>query len=416
MENKGFLQILKEKFTGKSEQDILIGDSNNVVIPIEWMFTENIDRDIIESAMAQLLQKSNEGYKQKMEYLEKSPSKIKNIILHPNDEKMHFTIEGQDGWTKAIVTENQFQVDEYKNQGPIKNGILRANEEDLYEEILQALKCYDLNKISNELKLNYQDREKLSSIFPTHDGLTVEGIKKAMAEAANNLGEYYDYLCEEKKKSSVYSTVIQQRKDKKIQGKNTYNNGRAERKSDIYPFADRATIYEGMNPITTIKVDSKDENQEICKNAYIVYVYPDIREENNYIFVSEPLEGTHYTRIVSISKQEVESVQTDEQPKHIAVAKKYLEMSSDEFSLENNTVALKHGISENYEKRIRYIITGEESKETDNHKLYYKTIINKLHGKATITIPDIEKIVEEVPMSKIDMKMEETEQGEKNNE
>lgn len=40
MEEKTFLEILREYFASKSDNEILVGDKRNIVIPMEWIFTE----------------------------------------------------------------------------------------------------------------------------------------------------------------------------------------------------------------------------------------------------------------------------------------------------------------------------------------------------------------------------------------
>ena len=414
MENKTFLQILRDEFSEKKDDEILVGDKQNIVIPIEWMFTESLDRDVIERAMSGLLKNSNLDYMEKMQYLERSPNKIKEMVIKINEESTELVIKGGDDWTKAIITSDSKAVERCKNV-QYKKEILKVSEDDFFAEILATLRSEDISKICSRLELDEQARKNLETIFPIHDKLTVEGIKKSMAIAAKNLGDYYRYLNEEKRNAKIYYGVIKQRIDKKPESVKATGKEKNDRKNEIYPFRDRARVLENMNPNATIHIDQRDEDGNLIPNSYTVYMYSDARNKDDLIFVSEPLEGSHYTRIVAMTKEEYDGFKVEEdKDKIVEVARRYLEMSVNEFNNEKNTVELKHTDMETYEEKLRYVVANENLVKTKKYEWYYKSIIRKLYGKEQFTKQDIAEITKEVPMSKVSAKIKETEkiQGE----
>ena len=51
---QSFLEILGNYFSKLSQEDILAGDSRNIEIPFEWLFTEKLDRAIIQRILVDI--------------------------------------------------------------------------------------------------------------------------------------------------------------------------------------------------------------------------------------------------------------------------------------------------------------------------------------------------------------------------
>lgn len=417
MEEKSFLKILKEYFNLKADNEILVGDKKNIVIPMEWIFTEKIDREVIERAMAQLLKQHRPSYvenyvrsntKVKTGKIVVSPeeqeeqdklrrranTKIKNISLNIFHDGIKVIVNGIDNWTKAIISENP------QNESKI----LQVSEEELYEKILGVLKSESVRGILDSLEMPEGQKEYFQTLFASKpnqpiDEFTLDGIRSSMAKAAQNLTEYYEYLSKEKEKSKIHSITINQRQSSKPKKKvRSETVETTNRRCPIYPFIDREKLLREMGPSHVINVHGYDEDGELVPNIYTTFVYDNPRGNNGKLIVAEPLEGTHSTRIVFMTNEQFNGFEIDEKAdRYEEIAKSYLEMSADEFVKQPNAKSVYHDEIEVYREKMQYIVAGKELSETQQGaKGYYNIILNKIYGKKKITPENIGSIGEKV--------------------
>ena len=59
--NKSFLDILNGYFSNIDESQVVAGSKEHIIIPMEWVFTEKIDRAVIERAFLNLICKANKS-------------------------------------------------------------------------------------------------------------------------------------------------------------------------------------------------------------------------------------------------------------------------------------------------------------------------------------------------------------------
>ncbi len=411
MEEKSFLKILKEYFSLKADNEILVGDKKNIVIPMEWIFTEKIDREIIERAMAQLLKQhrpdyvenyvrsntkgnkrgivANQEQQEREEQLRsKANSKIKNISLNVCHDGIKVIVNGIDNWTKAIISENPQEGTK----------ILQVSEDELYENILRVLKSESIIGILDALEMTDGQKEYFQTLFASEenkpiDEFTLSGIKDSMAKAAQNLTEYYEYLSKEKEEAREHFIVIYPRQGRTQRNRNVkVTPEQATRRSPVYPFVEREKILREMEPSQIISVHGCDELGEVIPNIYTTFVFDNPRGQRGKLIVSEPLEGTHSTRMLFMTEEQFEQFEIGEgENKYEEISRKYLEMSAEEFDRELNSKRVNHADIDKYREKLQYIIDGTPPTK---HKEYYNTILNELYGKKKITPEDIGNIAE----------------------
>lgn len=420
MEKHSFLKILKDYFSNIDDSKILMGDKDEIVIPMEWIFTEKVDRAIIERTMVNLLKENNPNYvrrytnlevkkhsgdsqeevvpisERRKEISERVKTKIESLSMKMFKGSFEIWINGLDGWTKAIISENPHE----------NSKILQIGEEEFFRKILDVMKRDDVSSIVKTLNLSDEAREKLQTIFLSHgserlDSLTLDGIENGMIIAANNLTEYYDYMYEEKQDSSIRSITIKQRQGTRGQNKN-YSGVTIDRKSPIYPFRQREKVLSDMKPESIINVDEIDENGNIIPGFYTAFVYKNPRDKEGYLLIAEPLEGSHSTRVVYLSNEKYDAFETEKgQDKLEAIAKYYLEMSNEEFSKEKFAQKINHKEMQNFEEKLRYIVRGEESTTIKEKKVYYKRLIDRIFEGKKFSASDLGEMGAEAPIGEV---------------
>ena len=363
---------------------------------MSWLFTEKLDRAIIEKSMINLLEKKSPNYKEKLHYKGLEPTTLENFTLQFNNETMNLLINGKDDWTKIIVTNNPNQ----------HSDLLQITENDFYKEILNTLNTDRLNKIVETLKLNNTELSSLQSVFYTAFSTpeSENKIQTAMTNAANNLTDYYSYLSQLKKDSQVrYAGIIKQKSDIVGSRPRTNNSPVAERKSPVYPFVDRAKIFEDLKPMCRIIADQATDSGNIEHSAITTYVYSNPRDNNGYLFAAEPLEGNHSTRMFFIPQKSFEEMPTKKnEDKLVELSRKFLEMSNEDFIDERFTKIFSHNDIASFEDRINYMISGIPSSTVHRYPYLYERYSNQLfNGERNISHSAIKEIVKDVPISEI---------------
>lgn len=235
-------------------------------------------------------------------------TKIKNISLNITRDGLKMVANGIDGWTKAMISEK-----------PQQDGkILEISEEEFCSKILGVLKSDSILGILDTFKLTEREKEYFQSMFANAsnepmDEFTLDGIKKSMSKAAQNLTEYYDYLSREKMESRVHSITINQRQGvktkKKVPSEPTETTAR---RCPIYPFVEREKLLREMKPSHVINVHGYDEDGQVIPNVYTTFVYDNPRGNKGKLLVAEPLEGTHSTRILFMADEEFENFEVEQ--------------------------------------------------------------------------------------------------------
>ena len=421
MERTSFFKILRDYFSDIDEHKILMGDKDAIVIPMEWIFTEKLDRAIIERTMVNILKENNPNYiggyvshemkkyyrnnqgqnfsdisEKRREAISRAKTKIKSLSFKMYRGSFEIWINGLDGWTKAIISENPYD----------KSEILQIGEEEFFKKILDVMKQDNVESIVSNLNLTDEAREKLQTIFLSQgseslDNLTLNGIEHGMSTAAKNLTEYYDYMYDEKQESSIRSITIKQRQSSRGENKKA-GNVAVDRKSPIYPFRQREKVLSDMQPENIINVDEIDENGNLIPGFYTAFVYRNPRDKGGYLLIAEPLEGSHSTRVVYLSDEKFAAFQTKKgEDKLEAITKYYLEMSNGEFSQELFAQKINHKEMQNFQDKLRYIIRGEESENVKENKPYYKKIINRIFEGKRFSPSDLGKMGEDAPLGAV---------------
>ncbi|MBQ6992130.1 MAG: hypothetical protein IJN50_04385 [Clostridia bacterium] len=421
MEKSSFLKILKDYFSNIDDGKILMGDRDGIVIPMEWIFTEKVDRAIIERAMVNILKENNPNYirgyikdevkkysrehqgegilpisEKRREASNRVKTKIKSLSIKMYKGTFEICLEGLDGWTKAVISEKPYD----------KSKILQIGEDEFFKKILDVMKRDNAESIVNSLSLSDEAREKLQTIFLSQqseslDNLTLDGIEHGMSVAAKNLTEYYDYMYEEKQESSIRSITIKQRQGSRSENKN-YGGVSVDRKSPIYPFRQREKVLSDMKPESIINVDEIDENDNVIPGFYTAFVYKNPRDKGGYLLIAEPLEGSHSTRVVYLSDEKYDAFAAKEgHDKMESIAQYYLEMSNEEFSKEMFAQKINHKEMQNFQDKLRYIVRGEESETIKAKKPYYKKLIDRIFEGKRFSPSDLGEMGADAPLGEV---------------
>ncbi len=391
---ESFLDILGNYFSKLPQEDILAGDSKNIEIPFEWLFTEKLDRVIIQKALVNIFIQNTPNYKEMASFRNNDPDSIDEIIIKPDrfNNSSKLLIKGADEWSKLIVTD-------YPNP---ESKLPQITSEELNVAIMSVLNAERLDKVlSLDLGLTPETSKYVQSAFADilNSEKVVEDTSTAMRDLATNLTKYYDYLVQMKKEPDVYDGgLAMQRQNEKGKRKNrVIGIGSELRKSPIYPFTERDEIFRSLKPEYRVINGTIDEEGNIEKNAYTTYVYINPREYEGHLFVSEPLEGSHETRMTFVPKEAFENYEIEEgENRLIKIAKDYIEMSREEFLNAKHTKLFMHNGIDSFRNRVEHTISGTENEITKKNPGLYKQYDAQIFEGKVVTQKNIKDAVQNV--------------------
>ena len=390
---ESFLNILGNYFSKLPQEDILAGDSKNIEIPFEWLFTEKLDRAIIQRVLVNILMQNNPNYKERAIFRNNDPDSIDEIIIKPDrfNNSSKLFIKGADEWSKLIITDNPNPESKLTQ---ITSGELNA-------AIMSVLNAERLNKmLSLDLGLTPETSKYVQSAFADilNSEKVVEDTSTAMRDLATNLTKYYDYLVQMKKEPDVYDGgLAKQRQDEKGRRNRRVGIGSEQRKSPIYPFTERDEIFRSLKPECRVINGIIDEEGNIEKNAYTTYVYVNPREYEGHLFVSEPLEGSHETRMTFVPKEAFEAYETNEgENKIVRISKDYIEMSREEFLNARHTKSFMHNGIDSFRDRIEHVISGKDTETSKRRPGLYRQYDSQIFDGEVVTSDDIKNAIQNV--------------------
>lgn len=389
--NQSFLEILNEYFAqnrheSQQESDAE-GKKQKVTIPMEYIFTKRLDRAIIERGFVNLICAANKEYRRKMQQDREFYGKISSLDIETDEKGTNLVINARDGWTKVVVTED-------KN---LRGPFYAVSEDRLYEEILRAYNIKSVGYICQKYNLSKEEREQLIAQLqePQKRSKRKESIISAMGNAGENFVEYYKYMTgdHENKKDEALEGVIQQRKGQGPKRKNK-GSGTTSRKSEIYDFQQRAEILEEMKPAYKINIDKIEDDNTVSKFAYTTYVYKNPRDRQGYLFVAEPLEGTHSTRMRFVPKEEYDRLPaTQNKNKLVGITEEFLEMSDSEFTGSKFSKKFNHTDIEGLRAKFRRVILGEKMPTSLEEMRYRETDRILFDGETRLTKENIREVL-----------------------
>lgn len=396
---QSFLDIFKQYFSNLPENKILSGNKNNIDIPFSWVFTEKLDKAIIQKALASIFMKNNKFYKNTSFFKHKTPDAIDSFSIQFNkyNGSISLLVMGADDWSKLLITDHPNEFSK----------LLQITSEEFNKAITAILNEERLSKIvSLDLNLTPDANNYVQSVFAKalNSPQVANSTAIAMCDMATNLTQYYDYLISLRDDPIVYyGGIIKQRQD---DGKGKVRNlglGARLRKSPIYPFTERSSIYESLNPDSKIVYGTVGEDDKVEKNAYITYVFSKPRDYDGHLFVCEPLEGSRDTRMFYIPAEAFDSYTVDDSNnKMVELAKKYIEMSKKEFQDERYTKVFIHNNIDSFKDRILYMITGKTTPTVARRPGLYSQYDEQLFSGTVITPSDFQDAIQDVTLQDID--------------
>ena len=391
--NESFLEILNSYFSNLKEEQVVAGRKENITIPMEWIFNEKIDRKLMEKAFVNLICRANKSYRPKLKADKDFYGKVSFLEIERTDSGVNLVIRARDGWTKIVVTGD-------KN---LRGPFYAIGEDTLYEEVQKVYDLKSVGQVCEEFNLSMEEREKFMAQLknPERKQSRKETVISEMAKAAENLINYYDYMSKKKMKYDALSGAIQQRKDKRNRGA-IKGNIRSPRKSDIYDFKDREQILQEMNPSNIINIDKIEDDNSVTKFAYVTYVYQNPRGRQGYLFIAEPFEGTHNTRVRFVSQEEFNTKPTIHgRNKLVYIAESITEMSNDEFESSKFSKQFKHTSIEKYREKFRRVVLGEQIENSSEETRYAETDKIIFEGATRRSKNNIRHLIKDVTITDI---------------
>ena len=401
---KDFRDTLQTTIKELQEDGIITSEQlkEKIRVPIEWFYSNGVDRRILTKTMDNICGKVNPNYKSST----KKSYVIDTVNICESKGSIKVEVIGRDNWTRFYISDLSLH-----HKGKIEdftgNEFIEEMQNTIVEQKQYRLKnrLRDLSdgEIKRILRIMYDQKQQENE---------AKGLSISLSEMIENFGEYYRYLYNEKEQAKAKDVeitpggLIQQDVDQIPYTRTTKNseNERNERVNEIYPFEERDNIFRQLKPIKIISFDSIDEDRKIQKGTYTSYIYPNKRENGGYFLISEPYQGDKASRAVYVSDEHIETLNAgDENPNFwVDIARKYLEMSSQEFHEEPSTYTFKHRTLDTYATRMKYIITGDIAPNATRGLIYSaKTNLSKLFG-IEINKQSLSKIASEITREEIE--------------
>ncbi len=402
--NQSFLDIIIDYFSELKSNEVFGDDKTKVVIPREWIFPNknaksqngeaamskrSTDSEVIEKALINIICKANKDYRSRMEKDKPFYSQIHSIEI----EGSNLIINARDGWTKIVVTRDK----------DLRGPFYAIDEERLYSEVQRVSDFRRIGDICKTLDASMAEREKLIEDLKINGSKPEwkQEVEGTMALTAHKLVNYYKYMIVKKREHETLSGIIRQRRDTgKVQRKS--GSITSERVSEVYDFNERSSILEEMNPTAIVTIDQIDDDSTVSRLAYTTFIYENPRGKEGYLFVAEPFEGTHSTRMRFVPQGEYDKAQVKSN-KLIHFTEDFLEMSDNEFETSRYTRKFNHTSIEKLRQKYRRIILGERTPNGSDERRYKEIDDILFEGERKIGKAHFEKILARIRTSDVNV-------------
>lgn len=400
---KTFLDKLQEVIKNLQEDGIITQEQleEKIEIPIEWLYSKGIDRNVMTKTMDNICAMINPAYK-------KNPKKtyaINSIRICEKNGKIMIEVPGRDNWTCFYLSDDNYHKrgkTSYFSSEEFIHEIYKTMLEEKQNKLKQNIDSLSTEEVMNLLSIVYDRTQKENEL---------KGLSISLSEMIENFGQYYRYLNNEpneiKKElqsevKAINGGLIEQETDTRISSESSNSSG--ERKNEIYPFEERDMIFRKLKPLQVISFDSIGEDGKVINGTYTSYVYKNQRENGGYFIITEPYQGDKESRGTYLTDKDLQEMQEGEGNSNVFVdiARYYLEMSKQEFSKEKGTYTFKHRDLKNYAARMKYIISGEIDPNVSKNIIHSaKLNLNQLFG-TNIDKKKLSKIADSVTEQEID--------------
>lgn len=388
---EGF-DTLRQYFTTLDDKDILLKNNNAPYINMSWIFTESLDRFVIQKTIANIMTKNNPNYITRSQSKNHRPEQIFDIdVLSFDDGGFFLQFLGADDWSKLRITD--------KIPAQYRSKIPTVTLEDFEKEIQKTLKnslVYGLLHNANLTATQFQQiAEFLDSQHLSAKNLSQveqKGINLALNDAFKNLTNYYQYLIEQKKIHSKHTCTIQQREDTLTTPRQHRGETAPDRRFPVMPFNLRSGFLQNHSPIAIVEVSEQTKTNEIIPNAYTTYIFKQAlsqinKQQDGYLFVSEPLDGTRETRLFFLNQQEFDDFTVEKgQDKYAEIVRHHLEMSQKEFT-GDGTAKLSHTDPQTYSDRINFFVQGVKAASLVSNLKVYQSRLQTLYSDDSLLLP-----------------------------
>lgn len=390
--NEGF-EMFRKYFINLEDKDILLKNDNDIpYINISWIFTESLDRTIIQKTLANIMKNNNPKYEEKSRHKNRRPEDISDIeVFTYPDGNMYLQFIGADGWSKLKITDKI--PENYRTRIPT------ITLDTFEKEIQKTLKSSVIHGLRYNAGLSTTQFEQIINFFNSkHLGVQnlsqVEqtGIHLALDNAFKNLTNYYQYLIKQKKEHETHTCTIQQREDSQTTPRQHRGETAPDRRFPVIPFNLRSSFLQNLNPTAIIEVSEYTKTGEIIPNAYTTYVFKQAlsqikQQQDGYLFVSEPLDGTRETRLFFLSQQKFDDFTVEKgQDKYAEIVRHHLEMSQKEFT-GDGTAKLSHTDPQTYSDRINFFVQGVKAASLASNLKSYQSRLQTLYSNDSLLLP-----------------------------
>ena len=372
-QEKPLLETFKEVFDGLEKNGLVTREEleKGFDIPISWLASTGIQRDVIIGAIRNLYEREhpNNGY-----ILNRFKRNVSINYIERNGKPSLEIFAGKRG---IFITDEKEESEVYKRNVISKDFVTEIPKYKRKFLILQDMYQNEKTKeqATKSVETFYNSYQQQSDLYATPYFLN---------EMAINFGEYYKWLQEEKKEIEnenkevegpieTMGGLVELRPDEVGPRAAKGDSESRERKSDIYTFEQRDTLFRELKPIRIISFDTRDEEGRLIRGAYTCYVYKHNEEDKNkgYFMISEPESGDKETRTVYVTEQEIKEMKEGKENNEFwnSLAREYIEMTRKEFSQKDGTYTFRHCVDlESYKLKMEALIKGpsKQNPQTPN--------------------------------------------------
>ena len=406
---KNFLDELQERFAELIKNGTITQQQleKGISIHKDWLYSSSIQRTDFIRALMELIIKKHPFYLKNCEEFNTDPDEPFDLIVSQRQNGMELAVIGNDQWSKLIVCNEKFS----------SNTVLQITPDELLEEIfLRTIgrTQWDMTKkLPKEINL-LQVKKIFEEVFNAETIKCIkDGQRDGLIEMADNLVDYYKYLCEMKQDSKMifagYRDRVQSQRAPRKNGKGmTF-----VKKNKEIDFDKRDKAFKALAPLTifVFHQPSKNNSSTPIPSDYIyLYCSPN---NNGYLLVNEPYHGNEATRTVYLSEEALKDFLLPGQEMDYEfwenIAKHYINMSDEQFREEKHTCSLYHLDETRYLETLTKIITGQDEPKRaaiDPISRRVKKARSILFDGKKTTVKDIKTAADDVinePFAKIDI-------------
>lgn len=325
-DKKSFLKILQDRdvdfnFRMLTED----GYGGKFKIPVDWFYSKEISREDFVEALEYFIMKSVyklgefrgetrnqtlEKYKFNVNNNNPGKTSIDNFEIKKDGEgHVYLLATGLDNYTKVAIHQDGHYID--------AKGSYKVKESWFIEKLKEIS---DKRKVQEFIQqkggsINLENLD-MKDIYELFEQIHENDPSDSFTQAGRNIAKYATYVrnMQESMTESTISCKVAEETVGVKRPRGNKSSATAERVNEIMPSKERFDYLKSLEPEYIIKVNplrlGKD-NKEYEFQAFTYDLSRRNKDEEGTMIIIEPENGVRRTRIVYISKEEMESIKSD---------------------------------------------------------------------------------------------------------